>query len=75
MIIPVDCPQAISGALTVAARLLTAIVIELLVAFDVVTQPALLVIMTVTTSPFCMVPVVKVFVTEPGILLPFTCHW
>jgi hypothetical protein len=61
----------ITGAVTVV----TVISISLLVAVGVVKQVALLVITTVTLSPFARVVVVKLAPVAPPTGLPFTNHW
>jgi hypothetical protein len=49
-------------------------VTELLVAGEPVAQLELLVMITVTTSPFANVDVVNVAALVPA-FVPFTCHW
>jgi len=58
----------------VAVIEMTLTVIALLVAVGIVVQPALLVITTVTTSPFCKMEI-KAVPIAPGTFTPFTCHW
>jgi hypothetical protein len=50
------------------------ILIELLVAGEPVAQLELLVIITVTTSPFAKVVLVNIAAFVPA-FVPFTCHW
>jgi hypothetical protein len=59
---------------TNGVTLLTAIVMEILVAVGDVVQEALLVIVTLTWSLFARVVVINVAVVSPGTVIPFTCH-
>jgi hypothetical protein len=59
---------------TEGVTLVAVIVIGELVAVSVVVQVALLVIVTVTTSPLASALLIKVSLFVPT-LDPFTCHW
>ena len=71
---PSQIVVVLAAILTSGSTLLEVIAIWLLVAVGVDTQARSLVIITVTTSPFCKVVVVNVGESVPA-LAPLTCHW